>query len=70
MIIKIICKRFICDYDRGIITLLYMPSKVFSRNLIKAIQDGMEQQLHVREEQADLRKGGIHVQNTLTIHSP
>ena len=46
--------RSVCDNYRGI-TLLSVPSKMFSRVLIQRIQEDVEKQL--REEQAFFRKG-------------
>ncbi|KAK3082831.1 hypothetical protein FSP39_006593 [Pinctada imbricata] len=66
LIVKIRKKgdRSVCDNYRGI-TLLSMPSKVFSRVVIQRIQEGAEKQL--REEQAGFRKGRSTTEQLFTI---
>ena len=68
LIVKIPKKgdRSICDNYRGI-TLLSVPSKVFSRVLISRIQDGVESQL--REEQAGFRKGRSTTEQLFTLRN-
>ena len=68
LIVKIPKKggRSVCDNYRGI-TLLSVPSKVFSRVLILRIQDGVESQL--REEQAGFRKGRSTTEQLFTLRN-
>ena len=58
--------RAVCDNYRGI-TLLSVPSKVFSRAVIQRIQEGVENQL--REEQAGFRKGRSTTEQLFTLRN-
>ena len=68
LIVKIPKKgdRAVCDNYRGI-TLLSVPSKVFSRAVIQRIQEGVENQL--REEQAGFRKGRSTTEQLFTLRN-
>ena len=68
LIVKILKKgsRVVCDNYRGI-TLLSVPSKVFSRILVQRIQDGLEEQL--REEQAGFRRGRSTTEQLFTLRN-
>ena len=68
LIVKIPKKgdRSICDNYRGI-TLLSVPSKIFSRVVIQRIQDVVEEQL--REEQAGFRRGRSTTEQLFTLRN-
>lgn len=58
--------RSICDNYRGI-TLLFVPSKTFSRIVIQRIQESVEKQL--REEQAGFRRGRSTTEQLFTLRN-
>ena len=68
LIVKIPKKgdKSVCDNYRGI-TLLSVPSKIFSRVIIQRIQNGIDDKL--REEQAGFRRGRSTTEQLFTLRN-
>lgn len=68
LIVKIPKKgdKSVCDNYRGI-TLLSVPSKIFSRAIIQRIQNGIDDKL--REEQAGFRRGRSTTEQLFTLRN-